>query len=131
MLNPKPRPRGADATAQTGAYGGDENREMLERMRRLETRVTNTLRSLGVMPNAHAPDGRNGVVTYSDSWEGDVQVRYLHVSSPNVAIAEISRVAVLHAPHGCDTTMHIVLCNQPWGQMVVRGQPHNPQGTVS
>lgn len=131
MLTPKPRPRGAEATAQGGAYGSDENRETLERMRRLETRVTNTLRSLGVMPNAHAPDARNGVVTYTDALENGERVRYLHVSSPNVAIAEISRVAVMHAPHGCDTTMHIVLCNQPWGQMVVRGQPHNPQGTAS
>lgn len=130
-MQTKHQHRPADTTWETGGYDGSPMKEVLERMRRLETRVTNTMRATGLVPHAHAPDARQGTVTYSEEALAGQIHRTLHVSSPNVAIAEISRVAVNNAPRGCDTLMHIVLCNQPWGQMVVHGETHNPQGTAS
>jgi hypothetical protein len=103
-----------DHTHESGAYSGDPNVEILERMRRLETRVTNSMRGVGLMPSARTHDPLNGVAALQDG--------VIYVTSPEVSLAEVSKLAVRSATLGRDTTFSIVLCNQPWGAIVVRGE---------
>lgn len=99
-------------THETGAYSGDALVETVERMRRLETRVTNTMRALGLLPGAHTPDPLRGTAIYQDG--------AVHVSSPNVPLGEVARAALL-GTDGKTQVVNIILCNQLWGALHIHG----------
>ena len=79
--------------------------EVLERMRRVETRVTNLLRAIGMVPGAPVPDPQRGVAVYKDG--------VVHVTAPTVTMADVSVAAVRGSEKGGEVP--IVLNNQLWG----------------
>ena len=87
--------------------------EMLQRCRRMETRVTNLLRAIGLSPGATIPDPSRGTALYRDG--------KVHVSSPEVTLADVA-VAAVRGTKGNTSTVQIVLCNQPWGHIHVTGK---------
>lgn len=97
----------------THENAGEAVEEILQRMRRLETRVTNVMRSVGLMPTAKAFDPEKSGV--------HLEGRVIHINDLNTPIAAISQVAVVNATPGIDTTFQIVLLNQAWGEITVRG----------
>lgn len=107
-------------TFENGAYQKSELIEALERMRRLETRVTNVMRSVGLMPGVHTPPPLEGSAIYKDGT--------VHVSSPSVTLGEVAKAAVL----GCDSDVQevqVILCNQPWGALRIHKPiPPNHKG---
>lgn len=110
----KRKPAGSEATHETGAYHGNPEEEVLQRMRRLETRVSNLLRCVGMLPSCNPPDPLKGRAVYDEG--------VVYVTSPDVSLAEVSAAAVRGAD-GRSRTVLIVLNNQPWGELVVRGKP--------
>jgi hypothetical protein len=100
---------------ETGGYGGNPQTESLERIRRVETRLTNLIRTLGLHPGRSTPDPMKPRVLHADG--------VLYVSSQMVTMAEIGLAAAVAASADSDTTFKIVLCNQPWGEITVPGSP--------
>ncbi|WP_055128567.1 hypothetical protein [Pseudomonas mediterranea] len=94
-------------------YGGDPLVEVVQRMRRVETRVTNMCRSLGLLPMTNSPNPMSPWVV--------CQGNTLYVSSPAATIGEISHAAVQGCGH-IGGTFQIVLLNQPWGSITVPDQ---------
>lgn len=114
---PSHRPNPARKSHETGAYQGDPNVEVLERVRRLETRVTNAMRSVGLMPGASPPDPLRGTAVYADG--------AVHVSSPNVPLGEVAKAAVRGADRHTNV-VQIILCNQLWGSLRIHGFEDTP-----
>lgn len=104
MRSPLPTPREADGAAfLRKQYLVME--ELLERVRRLETRNTNLLRAIGMVPGAPVPDPQRGVAMYKDG--------VVHVTAPTVTMADVSVAAVRGSEKG--GAVPIVLNNQLWG----------------
>lgn len=100
---------------ESGGYGGNPQTELLERTRRVETRLTNLIRSMGLHPGRSTPDPMKPRVLHADG--------VLYVSGPFVTMAEVGHAAATAASADSDTTFKIVLCNQPWGEITVPGSP--------
>lgn len=100
-------------THDKGAYGGDPIEEILARVRRVETRSTNMMRSLGLLPMTNSP---NPISPYVHNVDGRI-----FVSSPKATIADISHAAVQGCGH-IGGTFEIVLLNQVWGSITVPDQ---------
>lgn len=87
--------------------------ELLDRMKRVEIRTTNMMRSVGLLPIVEPPSAGDPKALYE---KGTV-----YVTNPNITLAEISRVAVLGvgAKGG---TVKIVVLNHKWGEITIHGQ---------
>lgn len=94
-------------------YNGDPQTEILERIRRLETRSTNMMRSLGMLPMTNSPNPVSPWVINKDG--------VIYVSSPKAMIGDISHAAVQSCGH-IGGTFQIVLLNQVWGSITVPDQ---------
>lgn len=74
-------------THKTGAYQGDPQVEILERIRRMETRITAALRSMGVTPGAKLPASTRSQAIYHDG--------AVYCTSNSVTLGEVASAAVL------------------------------------
>lgn len=117
-MNDPTKPGAPSRNYENGGYGGNPQTELLERTRRVETRLTNLIRTLGLHPGRSTPDPMKARVLHDDG--------VLYVSSPSVTMAEIGHAAAVAASADSDTTFIIVLCNQPWGEITVPGSPFVP-----
>lgn len=104
---------GERATHETGAYDGDPNVETLQRVRRVETRVTNLLRSIGMTPGSNPPDPAAGRAIYEDG--------AVYVTSGDVPISEIM-VAATRGNCGKSGVVKVILHNQLVGAVNVHGK---------
>lgn len=93
-------------------HGGPVD-EMTQRCRRIETRVTNLLRAIGMSPGCTIPDPKRGAAVHHDG--------AIHVSSPEVSLAEVA-VAAVRANKNKAGVMPVMLCNQPWGHIYINGK---------
>lgn len=93
-------------------HGGPVD-EMTQRCRRIETRVTNLLRAIGMSPGCTIPDPKRGTAIHHDG--------AIHVSSPEVSLAEVA-VAAVRANKNKAGVMPVMLCNQPWGHVYINGK---------
>lgn len=106
-------PRNAAHTHANGAYGGDPQVELLSRMRRMETRLMNLSRSMGMLPGMHQPDPRNPVAV--------VNGNDIIVTSPSVSIGDILATGVI-ALDGKTAWMNVVLMNQTVATVLIQGR---------
>lgn len=74
-------------THETGAYKGDPQVEVLERVRRIETRMTAVLRAMGVTPGARLPASVRSRAIYHDG--------AVYCTSNSVTLGEVASAAVL------------------------------------
>jgi len=86
--------------------------EILDRMKRVEIRTTNMMRSLGLLPIVEPPSAGEPVAVYE---KGTV-----YVTNPHITLAEISRVAVLGVGSK-GGTVEIVVLNHKWGEITIHG----------
>lgn len=103
----------SNATHETGAYQGDPQEETLQRMRRLETRVSNLLRSIGMTPGSNPPDALAGRAFYEDG--------VVYATSGDVTIGELLVVAT-RGHNGKSGVVKVILHNQLVGALNVHGK---------
>lgn len=101
------------ATHENGAYDGDASKELLQRMRRVEIRCTNALRTMGIIPGGDSPDPMPARAIYRDGC--------VYATGPEVTLGEIMREAARNAgATGGDA--RVVLFNQVVGTVRVLGK---------
>lgn len=93
---------------------------VLRRMVRLETRVSNALRSIGIVPGATPGDTTTGRAVYDA--EGLQGLPTVHVTTPDVTIGEILACAT-RGGNGSSQDVRVVLLNQLVGVLRVHGKP--------
>jgi len=113
----EPRARGISPLAQEVIDAltkrGGPVEEMTQRCRRIETRVTNMLRAIGMSPGCTIPDPKRGTAVCHDG--------AVHVSSPEVTLAEVA-VAAVRGNQNKPGVMPVIVCNQPWGHVYINGK---------
>lgn len=100
-------------THETGAYDGDPLQEILHRMRRVETRVTNFMRANGQVPGCNPHDPLPGAAVYDNG--------QVYVTRADVTLADILTVAVLGSS-GKSGVVNVILHNQLVGVVNVQGK---------
>lgn len=103
----------SDHTHEDGAYQGDPIAEILQRIRRTETRVTNFMRANGQVPGCNPKQPRPSKVFYA---EGEV-----HVTRADATLADILTVAVLGSS-GKSGEVNVILHNQLVAVVHVQGK---------
>lgn len=103
----------------------ESNDELTRRMVRLETRVSNALRCVGIVPGATPADATTGRAIYDV--EGPQGLPAVYVTTPEVTIGEVLACAT-RGGNGSSTDVTVVLCNQVVGVLRVHGKPrgHKP-----
>jgi hypothetical protein len=89
-------------------------------MVRLETRVSNALRCIGIVPGSTPADTTTGRAVYDS--EGPQGIPAVYVTTPEVTIGEILACAT-RGGNGSSTDVTVVLMNQIVGVFRVHGKP--------
>lgn len=92
----------------------------LKRMIRLETRVSNLLRCMGMVPGSSPADADTGRAMYqADGYNGSPMV---YATTPSVTLGEVLACAT-RGGNGATQDVRLVLLNQLVGVIRVHGKP--------